>query len=485
MDDNTAASQGNRGLLSGVKGKNINHSEPNMKTRSLRSSIAKQSFVHDVELGHKVGVFGALLTVVGTIIGGGIVGIPFATLKTGIWIMLVLHFLNFVWGIYSVHLLLEAKNISGLSSFSELGYYCFGRASIFMINGLVALAQCGMPIVYFMIVGSIGNGLLSKISSIKDEFWSSTTFSILVVGVLLFYFAIKKEIQELKGAGFVLLSGVILFIIFMSILLIAEGTGPFDFGDLSKPKFDLETLANVPTIFLAYGFQSAFFPAYTSLKDKTDANGIKTTVGSFTFCIIVYVATSIVALLKFGTDLKGNILENVSDLDGAIPIIISIIFLLIAMMHIPIVLFVGKEAVLIIIDEIMRKSYSTLPRATIDNAYSLRDSYHVNRAANDKEGKAYLTMHPVIFYGVSIFIYVSIVTLACVLKDITLVFGVIGSLAGSYLIFIAPSSFYLMSIRNEGADVSFLRKLIAWIYLILGLAIMLTCLFATIYTASV
>ena len=140
-----------------------------------------------------------------------------------------------------------------------------------------------MPIVYFMIIGSIGNGLLSKFSSIKGEFWSSTQFSILAVAIVLFYFAIKKEIQELRGAGFVLLCGVVIFVIALIILLIVEGTGPFNFGDLSKPKFDLDMLANVPTIFLAYGFQSAFFPAYQSLKEKTDANGIKSTIGSFTF----------------------------------------------------------------------------------------------------------------------------------------------------------------------------------------------------------
>ena len=92
--------------------------------KSFRSSMAKKSFSHpEAQLGEKVGVFTAMLTIVGTIIGGGIVGIPYASLQTGIWLVFAVHALNFVWGIYSVHLLLEAKNISGLASFSELGYY--------------------------------------------------------------------------------------------------------------------------------------------------------------------------------------------------------------------------------------------------------------------------------------------------------------------------------------------------------------------------
>lgn len=374
------------------------------KSKSDRASVTKASFAHDVKLGEKVGVFGAMLTIVGTIIGGGIVGIPFATLQTGIWLVLAVHALNFVWGLYSVHLLLEAKNISGLASFSELGFYCFGRASIFIINGLIVLAQCGMPIVYFMIIGDIGHGLLDKIVGLRGTWWENKQFPILVVGVLLFYFAIKKEIQELKSAGFVLLSGVVLFIIAMIILLCVEGTSDFDLADISKPKFNIDMLANIPTIFLSYGFQSAFFPAYQSLQNKTDANGMKSTVASFSFCVVVYIAASLVALLKFGTELKGNVLVNVSELDGPLSIIIDIVFLLIAMMHIPIVLFVGKEAFLIIIDEAMRGTYSNAVRPTVDDAYNLKDSFAVRDAAA-AEGKAYLTMNPLIFYGVSITIY--------------------------------------------------------------------------------
>lgn len=332
-----------------------------------------------------------------------------------------------------------------------------------------------------MIIGDIGHGLLQKIDKINGTWWAGKQFPILVVAVVLFIFAIKKEIQELKSAGFVLLSGVILFVIAMTILLIKDGTGDFNFSDLSKPKFTVDTLANVPTIFLAYGFQSAFFPAYSSLKEKTDANGMKATIASFSFCAIIYISASLVAVLKFGNDLHGNVLANVGDLKGALSIIIDIVFLVIAMMHIPIVLFVGKEAVLIIYDEITRKSYSKDARPTIDAAYNLRESVIANRE-HEGEGKAYLSMNSVAYYIISIGIYVGIVTLACFLKDITLVFGVIGSIAGSYLIFIAPSSFYLRAIQIEQEEVALYKRVIAWLYLLLGVIVFLGCMFATLYT---
>ena len=43
---------------------------------------------------------------------------------------------------------------------------------------------------------------------------------------------------------------------------------------------------------------------------------------------------------------------------GILPIILLIIFLLIAVMHIPIIFYIGKEAILIMFDELTRRSYS-------------------------------------------------------------------------------------------------------------------------------
>lgn len=69
----------------------------------------------------------------------------------------------------------------------------------------------------------------------------------------------------------------------MIVLVIKEGTDKFKFGDVSKPKFDINMLANIPTLFVSYAFQSAFFPVFSSLEHKTKANGIKATAMSFTF----------------------------------------------------------------------------------------------------------------------------------------------------------------------------------------------------------
>ena len=457
-----------------------------IKQKSKDSHKTYETFKHNVQLSGKLGVFGTTIIIISNIIGGGIVGIPFATLTAGFWIMLVIHLLNVVFGVFSVYLLLEARAISGLASFSELGYYSFGRYSIFILNGIVAVAQFGIPIAYFIIVGSIGSGLLSRIDSIKDTFWSSRQFPILVIAASLFIFVIKREIQELKSASLILFCGIILFIVALSVLLITEGTGHFDFEELSRPKFDLNMIAIIPTVLFVYGFEAAFFPAFQSLKEKTNANGIKATINAFLFSMTMYIIIALLSLLKFGDSWKGDILENVNELTGAIPMIINIIFLIIVMMQVPIKIFVGKEAILIIIDECLRKSYSQKPRKIMDtSSYYLKSDFKSEKKSADKEGKEYLTMNPIIFYGVSIVLYALIVFLSWILTDVTLVFGIVGALTDTIIIFMAPPIFFLMSLKKEEVDWHIIKKILAWAFFFFGFVVMFGWLFAIIYTAIV
>jgi hypothetical protein len=82
------------------------------------------------------------------------------TLQSGIVLGAILNLINIVLNIYSVYLLLDAEKMTGLSSFSELGYYCFGSVSIYIINLALAMVSVGMPIAYFIIFSHTAAPLL-------------------------------------------------------------------------------------------------------------------------------------------------------------------------------------------------------------------------------------------------------------------------------------------------------------------------------------
>jgi amino acid permease len=194
-----------------------------------------------------------------------------------------------------------------------------------------------------MVIGDIGHGVLQRIDFINGTFWASKTFPKIFVGIFLFYFALKREIQELKGASLTILIGVVIFILSVSVLLDEDGIGNINFQKFSEPKFNLNLLGTIPIVLFAYQFQSSFYPIYSSLENKTPANGMKSIIYALIFCSTVYIIMSVVAVLKYGEDLEGDVLTNIGDTPGTLPIIIDIIFLIIMVMHIPLIFSLQKN----------------------------------------------------------------------------------------------------------------------------------------------
>eukprot|EP00345_Euplotes_harpa_P017465 CAMPEP_0168341822 /NCGR_PEP_ID=MMETSP0213-20121227/14965_1 /TAXON_ID=151035 /ORGANISM="Euplotes harpa, Strain FSP1.4" /LENGTH=162 /DNA_ID=CAMNT_0008348477 /DNA_START=890 /DNA_END=1378 /DNA_ORIENTATION=- len=160
-------------------------------------------------------------------------------------------------------------------------------------------------------------------------------------------------------------------------------------------------------------------------------------------------------------------LKSVSEENGVIPVILLFLFLVIAIMHIPIIFFIGKEAVLIIFYNLTKKS----PKAEIkiDNLFESQksipdeaDSHSQHERQNEEHKddelqynenvqnvvidrgtvhdaapqseqapnpKEYLNMKPVYYYVITLCCYGIVVLLSIVVGDVKVFFGIIGSTA--------------------------------------------------------
>lgn len=105
-------------------------------------------------------------------------------------------------------------------------------------------------------------------------------------------------------------------------------------------------------------FQTTFFTAFASLKNKTHKNGQLADLFARIGVFLIYASSPLLAHGLYGENIEKNLLKSISKEDGTFPVILEVIFLLIPALSIPTIFFVGKEAVLIIFDEITRKTYS-------------------------------------------------------------------------------------------------------------------------------
>ena len=112
-------------------------------------------------------------------------------------------------------------------------------------------------------------------------------------------------------------------------------------------------------IVLAYAYHINLFPTYNSLGlNKSNRTAMRAVAISALLSFIIYVSLGILSIYSFGSELKASVLNNVDEEQNAYSYIIRVAFLLVLACHIPYIFFAGKEAVLIVIDELYGKSIS-------------------------------------------------------------------------------------------------------------------------------
>ena len=104
-----------------------------------------------------------------------------------------------------------------------------------------------------------------------------------------------------------------------------------------------------PNILLAYCFQPSFFSVYKSLLNQNDKNAWAITNHSFGLSSCIYIIVALLSLMLYGEYLKSDLLLNITEKeDNNLKYICSVLFVIIAALHTPVIFFVGKESLLMI-----------------------------------------------------------------------------------------------------------------------------------------
>jgi amino acid permease len=95
------------------------------------------------------------LAVLSTVIGAGIVGVPFSMYQTGIPLGIVINIAIALGMQYSCLLYFEAKKLVPvpINSIYELSYVNMGRGSIFLVSTIQGIQCSGQNVIYFIVFG--------------------------------------------------------------------------------------------------------------------------------------------------------------------------------------------------------------------------------------------------------------------------------------------------------------------------------------------
>ena len=143
-------------------------------------------------------MFGASLAIISTIIGGGIISVPYAFTAPGFSNGLVINLAIIGFMLFTTYFYLKSKDYLGFSSISELSYICFGRASVFMINFLIAFVIFGILTLYMLLFSRIAISLAEPYVTDKNSILMNKVTYIALVSILTFPFMMKRNLAELK-----------------------------------------------------------------------------------------------------------------------------------------------------------------------------------------------------------------------------------------------------------------------------------------------
>ena len=161
-------------------------------------------------------VFEAGLALLSAIVGGGIVGIPFAMIHTGIPLGVALNISVAAAGCYTGSLYLKCKDLSPtyVESMYELGFITMGRASIYIISAIIKLSGIGCIMIYFIVFGEISASLAVLASDeSSDSFFTKRWFYVLILALMMTPFCLKKMLSEMKIVSVLLFASIGLFIL--------------------------------------------------------------------------------------------------------------------------------------------------------------------------------------------------------------------------------------------------------------------------------
>jgi len=172
-------------------------------------------------------MFEAALAIVSTIVGGGIVGVPYSLLHAGIPFGIFLHFIVALSCSYSCTLYIHAKDLIPIQveSLYEIGFSVMGRCSIYLVSVIVWVASLGLMMIYFIVFGDIAASISRQLIFYDDtdNFFCSRAFFVMILGGCLTPLVIKRALKELKCISILLFIAIGLFIILFLGQIIADG----------------------------------------------------------------------------------------------------------------------------------------------------------------------------------------------------------------------------------------------------------------------
>ncbi|XP_055311393.1 putative sodium-coupled neutral amino acid transporter 10 [Sitodiplosis mosellana] len=385
---------------------------------------------------------GYIMTLANSIIGVGILAMPFCFQKCGILLSILLLILSNTITRFSCHYLLKSSIKARRKNFEFLASYIFGSSGKLMVELCVIGYLMGTCITYFVVVGDLGPQIVAKLFNINHTDSLRTFIMVLVTIFCIIPLCLLRNIESLS---LMCISSIIFyFCLVLKIFFESESkmvsTYWYDNVYWWRPSGVTQCL---PIFSMALSCQLQTFEIYESLPNQTIEKMNHIIKYGTGICTVVYICVGFFGYVAFyGQHFSGNILLSLTP--SLASDIIEMGFVLSVAVSFPLVVFPCRASL-----------YSLL--------------YHRSHS----EIAHYIPEHRFKYITISMVLVALIIGI--LIPSIELIIGLVGSTIGVAICIMFPASCFIKINKKNSTE-----RLAAQFLLVFGFLIMILGTYANL-----
>ena len=286
--------------------------------------------IQPVGKGH---ITGSVINLTNTIIGAGVLGLPYAYAGAGYVLGTILLLCFAFFSSMGLHLLqVSAREVSpGHGSF-----FAVANASVptlaFLSDAAVAIKCFGVACAYLLVIGDLVPSALSDLSCIKDgscaylsdrEFW---------IGLSLIFVVPLSYLKNLDSLKFT--SGLcMLFVFYITVVIVLQEVipnldpcagmaGELCPGERVAFNFDMRTVKSLSIFIFAFTCHQNIFAIANELNNSTEDRVDRVIAWSICNASVIYLIVATFGYMAFGSLVSSNILVPILLCDNDVVLII-------------------------------------------------------------------------------------------------------------------------------------------------------------------
>jgi len=270
----------------------------------------------------------AVFSLVTTIIGGGVLSLPYAMYKCGLVLGGVMFILASAMNGFTVDLLVNSSRRTGLESYERLAFGAFGTLATLMTAAMNFILTFFITIAYIILLGDLLVPILEWVSGLDIGIFGKRLTEIIAI-ILVFPLTLKRNFHGLKyEAIFAVVSVVFLCgVLFVKCVIANMSSEHWVYtvdSNLMKhshmvslsidriiwPSSVLDVVYAFPVIGVAYGCHVNVLPVHQELSIPTRKRIRQVTYYTMMICTILFLLAAYSGLLFAEKYTCGNILLN-------------------------------------------------------------------------------------------------------------------------------------------------------------------------------